>query len=298
MLGDLGRLGVGGVPDRQGQGTVCRRVLAGNEAALHRFGEQRVLELDRTFGTTEQPTDLQVAQLGSQLLRRQAGRGGQQLGAQWPRGDAEQPQYGPGLLDNACQPAVEQVGEEVGQAGSVVEMRCELLGEEGLPLAARVDGVQSFGPGSQHPELLGSLLPGERAEREHRRARQASHASEPLLARRGSGLVAGAPRADDGHRTTAEQVLHQVEGGRVGPVEVLHEKGCGAVGRQGPDNRVDGSEQQLAVVDPNLDVAGPGRGLGDQHSQGSCNVRRARGEGTVEPVRVCVDDIAKDVRDR
>ena len=105
-------------------------------------------------------------------------------------------------------------------------MQRELLGEERLAEAARVDPrhvVRLGVAATQERELLGGLGQGQRDERQSRRSGQTAGAREPVGERLAHVGVLGPHRHDQRAGVAAEQLEH-VEGGGVGPVRVLDEQ--------------------------------------------------------------------------
>ena len=117
----------------------------------------------------------------------------------------------------------------VGQRLVVAGLGGELLGEQRLTGRPAVDPVDRRRVGmlaGQQRQLLGGPVAGQRAQRELVDDGQPANPGEPVEGRRRDGRVVLAPGADDRHsRTGGQQVLEQVEGRRVRPVQVLDDDG-------------------------------------------------------------------------
>ena len=141
----------------------------------------------------------------------------------------------PCRLVEAVEPPVEQVGEDLGQRLVVAGLGDELLGEQRLTGRAPVDPVDRRRVGTlagQQRQLLRGPVAGQRAQRELVHDGQPADPGEPVEGRRRDGRVVLAPGADDRQaRTGGEQVLEQVEGRRVRPVQVLDDARPAAAGR-------------------------------------------------------------------
>ncbi len=124
----------------------------------------------------------------------------------------------------------------------------ELLGEEGLAEAARVDPCDLRRVGfavTEQCELLGGLGEGERSECQLVGARKAASPGEPLCERFADVGILGAHRHDEREGLTAEE-LDEVEGRGVGPVCVLDDHAERLLVAQRGEQGDDRVEQPLA----------------------------------------------------
>ena len=79
----------------------------------------------------EESARLELAEDASELLLGETTHRCQWSRWKGPLGHAEAPHDRPGVLREPLQPVVEQVGEEDRQPSLLVEVGCELLGEQG-----------------------------------------------------------------------------------------------------------------------------------------------------------------------
>ncbi len=136
-------------------------------------------------------------------------------------------------------------------------------------------------------QLVARLRQGERTQAHRPDPGQCLHACEPLAAPPLDPLVVQAPRHRDGHVHVARQdVLQQVEGGRVRHVQVLHHHGEGARRREPGEHRRDGG---VEVLLGEVDVVGRRRGstqLGQEPGERLTCVGRAVGQRLADPPTV------------
>ena len=137
--------------------------------------------------------------------------------------------------------------------------------------------------GPQRPDLLTGLGEGERDEWHVRGHRQSASADEPLGVRRGDGVVVGAPGAHHRRPTSLGEVLEQVEGRRVGPVQVLEHEAEGLQVGQPRQEQADRREQVLLreVVLPDRCIVLVE--LGEQPGQRAADEPGGVGDGLLEP---------------
>ena len=172
--GDLGRGRVLFGAEDLGESPVHLARLACDEPSAGRLGQERVLQLRGSeTGGAHKATALEVVQLLDEAGRRQTGHGSQEVGSQRTVGHPQPAGDLPGCLGDSGEPPVEEVAQEPRKWLLVLEVRRQLLGEEGLATRAPMDvGSQTViddpRPGA---ELFSRLILGEGRQLElpHRR---------------------------------------------------------------------------------------------------------------------------------
>ena len=216
--------------------------LGGQQAATDGLGEQRVPQLHVVAGRwLQQPSVGQPVETGGKVGGSHPGRVCEERVGQRPVRDPEDAGDGPGGCVEAVESPVEKVGQPLGQCATTAGVGDELLGEQWLPLAASVYAVDVAGGYAQQVELLGGLVPIQQADGQLGDRRQAAYSRQPVdhgLRRR---VIVQSPGADQGYgAATGEQVLEQVQGGRIRPVQVLdqhRQRAQVAQSRQQPHRR-------------------------------------------------------------
>ena len=224
--------------------------LGGQETEADGIGEQRVAQLDVVAGQwLQQPSVGQLVETGSKVGGRHPGRVSEEPVGQRSVRDPEDAGDGPSGSIEAVESAVEQVGQLLGQGATLAGVGRELLGEQGVPQAASIDAVDLAGGDrtyAEQVELLPGLVSVQQADGQLGDRRQAAYTRQPVDHGLGRRVVVQAPGADQGYgAATDEQVLEQVQGGRICPVQVLDQHRKRAQGAQSRQHRTDCGEQPL-----------------------------------------------------
>ncbi len=250
MGGDLSWRWVCGGSQRRRESAMLVGGLGGEETEADGIGEQRVPQLDVVAGRwLQQPSVGQLVEAGGQVGGRHPGRVSEEPVGQRPVRDPEGAGDGPRRCVEAVDASVEQFGQPPGQRVTMAGVGRELLGEQGVPQAAPVDAVDLAGgdrTDAQQVELLDGLVPVQQADGQLGDRGQAAYSREPVDHGLGCRVIVQAPGADQGYgAATGEQVLEQVQGGRICPVQVLDQHRQRAQVAQSRQHRTHGGEQPL-----------------------------------------------------
>ena len=211
-----------------------------------------------------------LAQQPEQPLLRHGGHGSQQLVVDLGAGRRGHPQHLLGLLGQGLHPGQQQVAQGRGQLGPPRVGGQQLLGEERVALRAGQDvgdqprrGRVAEDPGHQ----TGQLGAGERVELQALGAAAPFHLGQERPQRVAGVQLVGAVGEDRDHPgpEVAQQELEQVEGGPVGPVQVL-------------DHHQDRAPLGQAVDDPEQQLEQPPRRGRDRHRRGRAQLGHEAGQ--------------------
>ena len=228
VVAALGGLGL----ERARQGEVQLGVLAREEVVVDDLAQQRVAELVAAARVGDDHVRLRgLAHDGAQLGPAEAARVGEHVVRDHARG-GEQPQHLLGRLAQALDPDHQRVAQRRRQPAAAVEPRREqLLGEQRVALAARVEALEQLGVGRPAEDVVEQV--GELVARQPRQLDPAGAGVALELGEQGAQRVAtvqlvGAVGRNHEHALGPQAAAEEDEegaGGAVGPVDVLeHER--------------------------------------------------------------------------
>ena len=238
VVGDAGRdervlAGLRGLGlERARQRQVQLRVLARQQVVVDDLAQQRVAELVAPARVGDDHVGLGgLAHDGAQLGAAEAAGVGEHVVRQDPRG-GEQPQHLLGRLAEALDPHHQRVAQRRRQAAAAVEPgREQLLGEQRVALAARVQALDELGvgrPAEDVGEQVGELVARQARQLDPARAGVALELGEQRAQRVAAVQLVGAVGRDDEDALGPQAAPEEDEEGAgraVGPVDVLeHER--------------------------------------------------------------------------